>query len=72
MTSNDEQIKQVTVRWPESFWDRAKIAAHRKRTSLQHALTFGCAAFLEIEPPAVDGDEPEIEPIPEPQKRKAS
>lgn len=77
MTSNNEQIKQLSVRWPESFWDAAKIAAHKQRISLQRALTLGCAAYLGIEPPAaLDGeDEPETVTAPpdaSAKKRRAS
>lgn len=73
MTQRDEQIKAFSVRWPESFWERAKIAALQRRISLQEAVTLGCAAYLDIEPPEkVDGDVVEEPSAPPQKKRRAS
>jgi predicted HicB family RNase H-like nuclease len=45
MTATRESIKprssskQITVRWPDKFWERVAIAATRTRTSMQALVT---------------------------------
>ena len=51
MTSSKSEIKQITVRWPEDFWEKASIEATKRRTSLQEIVTLAVAKYLKIEPP---------------------
>lgn len=52
MTSTDDVIKQVTIRWPEDFWEVVSIQAKKRRTSVQAIVTESVAKFLRIAPPS--------------------
>jgi hypothetical protein len=72
MTSGREDSKQFSLRWPESFWERAKIAALQQRVSLQKAATIGCANYLGIDPPEdLEADEADDSKAENKSKRKA-
>lgn len=58
MTSKPEIIKQLTLRWPEYFWEAVKIAALTQRTSSHALITEAVADKLGIPVPTQheDGD----------------
>ena len=49
------QIKQISIRWPEDFWETVTVEAVKRRTSVQALVTVAVAQYLGIEPP--DGEE---------------
>jgi predicted HicB family RNase H-like nuclease len=51
MAANKEQIKQVTIRWPEDFWEAVSIAATKRRTSVQALVTEAISHKLDIPMP---------------------
>lgn len=48
MTSPKEVIKQITVRWPEDFWESVAIEATKRRTSVQAIVTEAVSEKLQI------------------------
>lgn len=49
--NEQEQIRQITIRWPDSFWETVTIAATKRRTSVQALVTESVAAELGIAAP---------------------
>jgi len=58
MKSRKQTIRQVSVRWPEAFWEKASIQATKRRTSLQAIITEAVANHLGIAPPTELQTEP--------------
>lgn len=56
MTSDKQEIKQFSVRWPADFWEKVSIATIKARTSLQALVTRAVAKELGIDPPAESDD----------------
>ena len=43
--------KQITIRWPEEFWEQVTILATKRRTSVQALVTASVAKTLKIKEP---------------------
>lgn len=54
MASTEHQIKQLTIRWPEDFWEAVSIEATKRRTSVQAIVTESVSRFLKIAAPKAD------------------
>ena len=54
MTDQTKDLKNITVRVPEEFWDRAKMAVHAKRTTLQQSAIDGMCLILNLDPPLLE------------------
>jgi len=51
-----QEIKQVSIRWPDDFWEKVSIASTKGRTSIQAIVTEAVAKHLGIDPPAESDD----------------
>lgn len=51
MPPTKDAIKQVTIRWPEDFWEAVAIEATKRRTSVQAIVTEAVSRYLKIAAP---------------------
>lgn len=56
MTPRDTEVKRVTIRWTDSFWEAVSIEATKRRTSVQALVTEAISEKLSIPLPSVDAD----------------